>query len=274
MVNFAIVSKAIKVIFFSSAWLTILLGPNVSLAQSKAQSKTRIEVTKPTPFNASYEVYSGDSKIGEVIFSFKHVDNNNYTSEGSATTSGVLGLVPNVSASVKSSWKYINGHIQPVWYNYKASLAVINKKMFSVYDWSKYVATVNHNGTVRKVTLEDGDLDQSLVPLAVMQDMKRKKLRDEYRYVDRRRIKKYKFKIIGKEQVDTKLGRFDAVLVETIERKKKRHKVKRRTRFWSVPKLDYLPVRVTHKSGDDKEVVMSLTKLSGELGYRLKDKIK
>jgi len=267
--NFTIVSKAIKAILFGLACLTILPGSNVSLAQSKVQPKTRTEVTKPTPFSASYDLYNGSSKIGELIFSFKHVGNNNYTSEGSASTSGVLGLVPNVSASIKSSWKYINGHIQPVWYKYKASIVMVNKKMFSVYDWSSHVATVNHNGTVRKVRFEDGDLDQSLVPLAVMQDMKRQKLRDEYRYVDRRRIKKYKFKIIGNEQVDTKFGKFDAVLVETIEKSIKRKKKKRRTRFWSVPKLDYLPVRVTYKSGDDAEVVMLLTGLRGELGDRL-----
>ncbi len=269
--NLEIASRSIKVILFGSACLTISLGPGVSLAQSEVEHKTRTEVTKPTPFNASYEVYNGDSKIGEVLFSFKHVDNNNYTSEGIASTSGVIGLVPNVNASVKSSWKYINGHIQPVWYKYKTSIVMVNKKMFSVFDWSDHVATVTHNGTVRKVPLQDGDLDQSLVPLAVMQDMKRQKLRNEYRYVDRRRIKKYKFKIIGQDQVDTKLGRFDAVLVETIEKSKKRKKVKRQTRFWSVPKLDYLPVRITHKSGDDREVVMSLTKLSGELGDRLRN---
>ncbi len=259
----ATLSNYIKIVSFS---LALLLGTEVVLAQPDV---TKSKLAKPIPFSASYEVYNGDSKIGELIFSFKHVGNNNYTSEGTASTSGVLGLIPNVSASIKSRWKYINGHIQPVWYKYKASIVLVNKRMFSVYDWSSHVATVTHNKKVRKVPLEDGDLDQSLVPLAVMQDLKRKKLRDEYRYVDRRRIKKYKFKIIGQDQVDTKLGRFDAVLVETVQKSKKRNKPKRQTIFWSVPKLEYLPVRITYKSGDDAEVVMSLTKLSGELGSRL-----
>ena len=266
IINFAIVSRVIRVILFGSASVAISLGPGVSFAQPKVQT----EITKPTPFNASYEVYNGGSKIGVVTFSFEHLGGNNYASEGSASTSGILGLVPNVTASVKSNWKYVNGNIQPVRYRYRTSVTLASKKMLSVFDWSRHVATVTHNKVVRKIPLEDGDLDQSLVPLAVMLDMKRQKLRDEYRYVDRRRIKKYKFKIIGQEQIDTKLGRFEAVLVETIQKSKKRKKVKRRTMFWSVPKLDYLPVRITHKSGDGTEVVMSLTRLRGELGYRLK----
>lgn len=262
----ASLSNYIKIISFS---LALLPGSEVVLAQPDV---TKSKFAKPIPFSASYEVYNGDSKIGELIFSFKHVDNNNYTSEGTASTSGVLGLIPNVSASIKSSWKYINGHIQPVWYKYKSSIVMVNKRMFIVYDWSSHIATVTHNKTVRKVPLEYGDLDQSLVPLAVMQDLKRQKLRDEYRYVDRRRIKKYKFKIIGQDQVETKLGRFDAVLVETVQKSKKRNKPKRQTIFWSVPKLEYLPVRITYKSGDDTEVVMSLTKLSGELSSKLEEK--
>jgi len=257
--------KSTAIIICISFSLILFVKPDIASAKDKQQSNGL-----PTPFIASYDLHRGRLKIGGAVYAFEHTGDNNYSISGSAILSGLLILFPNVTASVQSHWSYIKGRIQPDRYQQSSSAAFVSKKMTSKFDWHKQLATVTHNQVVRKVPIEPGDLDQSLVPLAVMLDLKKGKLKTEYRYVDRRRIKKYSFKKIGQEQIKTSLGYFDAIIVETIQKSKKKNKIKRRSVFWAVPKLDYLPVRVSYKSGDSPEVVMSLTKLRGELGYKLK----
>lgn len=210
--------------------------------------------------------------MGESVYSLKRLGDNNYLLEGSAEPAGLLAFFPGTTAIEKSIWKFIKGSIQPVQYQYTFEAVTVKKKMISDFDWSSLVATVTHNKVTRRVPIKAGDLDHLLVPLAVMLDLKNGKLKSVYRYVDRRRIKQYEFKVIRNEWTQTSLGLFKTTLVETAQRSKKRNKIKRRTLFWGAPSLDYLPVRISHQSGDNAEIVMTLTKLRGELGYRLKSK--
>lgn len=270
-VNNAIYSftmNSVKIIFCVAISLTLFSKPDNSSAKEPSQSDS----ATPIPFSARYDLHRGGIKMGETEYSLKHLGENSYLLEGSAMPAGLLALFSGSTAIERSHWKYIDGRIQPVKYTYDLSSVFVNKKMLSIFDWSRLIATVTHNKTTRQVPIKAGDLDHSLVIVAVMLDMKKGKLNNEYRYVDRRRVKHYKFQKIGQEWIQTELGLFKAVLVETIQKSKKRNKIKRRSIFWCVPKLDYLPVRISHQTGDDTEVVMSLTRLRGELGDRLKNK--
>ncbi|MGQ0585605.1 MAG: DUF3108 domain-containing protein [Gammaproteobacteria bacterium] len=60
----------------------------------------------------------------------------------------------------------------------------------------------------------------------------------EYAMVDERRIRTYRFAITGRESVEVPAGKFDAVLVQRVDDKKKT------IRFWLAPGRDYMPVKV------------------------------
>ncbi|MGH8442918.1 MAG: DUF3108 domain-containing protein [Nevskiaceae bacterium] len=60
----------------------------------------------------------------------------------------------------------------------------------------------------------------------------------EYAMVDDHRIRNYRFAITGRESVEVPAGKFDAVLVQRVDDKKKTVK------FWLAPSRDYMPVKV------------------------------
>jgi len=260
--------RSAKLIYQIAASFLFISVTCTTSAKNPEAAELKNNLLRPTPFVARYDLYRGSIKMGESDYELKKLDNDFYQLEGIASPAGLLTLFPGATASEKSLWKYVGGDIQPVKYQYALKAAMIERKMVNVFDWTKKIATVSYDDRTRKVPIKKGDLDQSLVPIAVMLDLRKGKLEDAYRYVDRRRVKDYSFKKIGREWLQTDLGLFDTVLIETIQNSKK-NKPKRRTVFWGAPELDYLPVRITHQSGDDAEVVMTLTRLRGELGFKL-----
>lgn len=74
----------------------------------------------------------------------------------------------------------------------------------------------------------------------------------EFAMVDDRRIKRYRFAITGRETIEVPAGRFEAVLVQRVDDKKKT------TKFWLAPERDYMPVRVEQVKQGTVELKMVL----------------
>lgn len=261
----------IKLYFIVFGILISFSMPELSIADANNSVQVRADSSSLLTFIAKYDLYRGSIKMGESSYELKRLGDNNYLLEGRAAPAGLIALFPAATAVEKSYWQFVDGKIQPQQYKYSLKAAFVKKKMTSTFDWTSLIATVIHNKVTRTVPIKKGDLDRSLVPIAVMLDLKRGTLSTKYRYADRRRIKSYSFKKISQQWLQTDLGLFDTELVETTQKSKKKNKIKRRTVFWGAKKIDFLPVRISHQSGDDSEVVMVLTSLEGELGNKLKN---
>lgn len=74
----------------------------------------------------------------------------------------------------------------------------------------------------------------------------------EFAMVDNRRVKRYRFAITGRETVQVPAGKFEAVLVQRVDDKKKT------TRFWLAPSKEYMPVKVEQVKQGSVEVRMVL----------------
>ena len=74
----------------------------------------------------------------------------------------------------------------------------------------------------------------------------------EFAMVDERRVKKYRFAITGRETVEVPAGKFEAVLVQRVDDKKKT------TKFWLAPAKDYMPVKVEQVKQGSVELRMVL----------------
>ena len=69
--------------------------------------------------------------------------------------------------------------------------------------------------------------------------------------VDDDRFKSYRFRINGTEAVQTPAGTFDAVRVDSVERKRTQH-------FWLAPERDYIPVKIEQFKSGKLELRMTL----------------
>ena len=74
----------------------------------------------------------------------------------------------------------------------------------------------------------------------------------EFAMVDDHRIRRYRFAITGRETVEVPAGRFETVLVQRVDDKKKT------TKFWLAPERDYMPVRVEQVKQGTVELRMVL----------------
>ena len=93
----------------------------------------------------------------------------------------------------------------------------------------------------RSFAWKSGVLDELNAELQLREDLKSSGLKSSYWIADAKEIEARKFVKQGTETVKTPYGTFDTVKVVM-----KHDKPGRETIFWLAPKLDYLPVKVTH----------------------------
>jgi len=74
----------------------------------------------------------------------------------------------------------------------------------------------------------------------------------EFSMVDDRRIKAYRFAIMGREQIEVPAGRFEALRVERVD------SASRSSKFWLAPARDYMPVMVEATKDGTTELRMVL----------------
>ena len=84
-------------------------------------------------------------------------------------------------------------------------------------------------------------LDELNAELQIREDLKNGGLKSNYYIADAKEVEGRKFVKQGTETVSTKYGSFSTIKVVI-----KHNKPGRETTFWLAPKLDYLPVKVSH----------------------------
>ena len=93
----------------------------------------------------------------------------------------------------------------------------------------------------RSFAWKAGVLDELNAELQIREDLKNGSLKSTYYLADAKEVEALKFVRQGSESVKTNYGTFDTIKVAI-----KHDKPGRETIFWLAPKLDYLPVKVTH----------------------------
>jgi hypothetical protein len=86
-----------------------------------------------------------------------------------------------------------------------------------------------------------GVLDELNAELQLREDIKNGGLKSTYYLADAKEVEARKFVKQGSESIKTDYGTFDTIKVVM-----KHDKPGRETIFWLAPKLDYLPVKVSH----------------------------
>jgi hypothetical protein len=78
-----------------------------------------------------------------------------------------------------------------------------------------------------------------------------------YAVADGGKLKEYRFKVTGEEQIDTPYGRYNAVRVM----RDRGEDADRETLIWLAPELDYLIVRLEQTESDGKTYALLLKNL-------------
>ncbi|MCF7203215.1 DUF3108 domain-containing protein [Pseudomonas oligotrophica] len=129
------------------------------------------------------------------------------------------------------------------------------KKVEQRFDWDAKQVLGSDRGKPIQLALNRGLLDKSTYQLALQHEVAEGKQSMSYQVVDGDEIETYDFRVLGEEQVSTRVGQVDAIKVERV---RDPTQSKRQTILWFAKDWDYLLVRLHQVEKDGKEYQIML----------------
>lgn len=231
-------SKTLHFIFVTAPMITGASLSNHALAMS--------------PFQASYQFSYNNKNLGSATRTLSQQSGNNWIYNFSAKA-GVIA-----SASETSKFSFENGKINSNTFNRNSKILVHNDSMKIDFLPSSKLIKTKKGDKARSFAWEAGVLDELNAELQIREDLKNSALKSSYPLADAKEIENRRFVRQGNENIKTPYGTFNTVKVIIQHKKPERNTV-----FWLAPKLDYLPVKVTHNDGKSSYGLL-LTNYSGK----------
>lgn len=226
--------------------LRLLLVCGLALAALAARA------VEPQPSDATYVLSRGVITLGEARFRLEATDPNCWRYEYQAKPSGIARLfIGNVTE--RSDFCMADGKVLSQ--NFEFKRADKSEDNFSLsFNWKDAVVR-SSAGEMRP--LETGMVDRLAMQVAVQNWVIARKGEvgpEEFAItkVEDDRVKVYRFRVTGRETVETPGGTFDAVKVERVDDPKKS------TISWLAPERGWLAVKVQQTRKGDEQLKMLL----------------
>ena len=200
----------------------------------------------PAFFEATYKLYSNDTKIGRMERSFYEKEPNNYVFTSKSKTTGLISLFRKDRIIEISNWNYIDSNILPLHYSYKHTGSKKNRDVEINFNWNEQKIINRVNDSIWQMKTQTGILDKLLYQLVIMIDLKSGNIPEKYMVADGGKIKEYVFAYIQDEVIETPIGSFNTMKFSLYK------KNKQETFLWCAYDLDFLPIKVITKENDGK----------------------
>lgn len=188
------------------------------------------------PFQASYQFEYNGKNMGSATRTLSKTSTNGWKYVFAAKA-GVI------ASATETSTFSLNGHqIVSNSFSRTSKILVHSNTMSIKFNPSAKTINTVKDKEKRSFAWKSGALDELNAELQIREDLKSAGLKSSYQLADAKEIESRKFVKSGSEKITTKYGAFDTIKVII-----KHNKPGRETIFWLAPKLDYLPVKVTHQ---------------------------
>ena len=145
------------------------------------------------------------------------------------------------SATESSRFSFNGKQIQSSSFSRSSKILVHNNTMSINFNPAAKTINTKKDKEARSFAWKAGVLDELNAELQLREDIKNGGLKSTYYLADAKEVEARKFVKQGSESIKTDYGTFDTIKVVM-----KHDKPGRETIFWLAPKLDYLPVKVSH----------------------------
>lgn len=187
------------------------------------------------PFQASYQFSYNNKNLGSATRSLSQ-QGNQWVYKFSAKAGGIA------SASETSQFSFANNKIASQKFSRTSKMLVHSDSLSIHFNPSSKIINTKKDDKARAFAWQAGVLDELNAELQLREDLKNgNALQARYFIADHKAVDERKFIKQGNETVKTDFGTFNTVKVVLQHSKPGRNTV-----FWLAPKLDYLPVKVTH----------------------------
>jgi len=242
---------------FLANYLRLLIVP-MMLAYLSPASAT--EGQSYPEFTAVYDAHISGIRMGEASFSLRRLDNGDYVYQRKSTSVGFASLFGKRVSSATSRWRFTDNGIQVLEFQSMREDGDADANLHLIFDWK--TAQVKNVSTADpwQSKMPEGTLDSLVMQLALLLELRDGKTEFQYPVAHQGRIKQYRFKQTGKERIELPMGEFNSLIVERLGEDRDK------TRIWSVPELNYFPVRFLKqkKNGAKKELLLRKIEFVGE----------
>lgn len=171
-------------------------------------------------------------------------------------TSEAAALMAGISETTRFDY-HPSTPIKPLSYHYLRQVLGKRREARIEFDWTRRTATTVVKDRPWQMKIPPGAQDKLSYQLQLRLDLLAGKTAMTYSVADGGKLKQYRFKVTGEEEVDTPYGRFAAVRVM----RDRGEDAERETLLWLAPELDYLIVRLEQTEADGKTYALLLKNL-------------
>lgn len=188
-----------------------------------------------SPFQANYQFAYNGKNMGSATRTLSK-SGNNWTYVFAAKA-GVIASATETSKFTLNTTQLVSNS-----FSRSSKILVHNNVMNIKFNPSAKTINTTKDSEKHAFSWKAGVLDELNAELQIREDLKSGGLKSNYLISDAKGIDNRKFVKQGNETVKTNYGTFDTIKVVM-----KHDKPGRETIFWLAPKLDYLPVKVSHE---------------------------
>jgi len=210
------------------------LGVTAGLTTAMVLTGLSHQTFAMTPFQANYQFSYNGKNMGSATRTLSK-SGNNWTYVFAAKAGGVA------SATETSRFTFNNGKIGSSSFSRTSKILVHSNTMSINFNPSSKTISTKKDDEKRSFAWRADVLDELNAELQIREDLKNSGLKANYYIADAKEVEGRKFVKQGSETISTKYGSFSTIKVVI-----KHNKPGRETTFWLAPKLDYLPVKVSH----------------------------
>ncbi len=215
------------------------IGMTVGLTSALVFTGMSSQVFAMTPFQASYQFSYNGKNLGSATRTLSK-SGNNWTYVFAAKAAAIA------SATETSQFTFNNGKIGSSSFTRSSKVLVHNNSMNIKFNPSAKTITAKKDDKTHTYAWKLGALDELNAELQIREDLKSSGLKSSYLIADNKELEVRKFVQQGSENIKTSYGTFNTIKVVM-----QHEKPGRQTIFWLAPKLDYLPVKVSHVDKKD-----------------------
>jgi len=209
----------------------------------------------PKPFTATYDVSFRGMRAGSLTFKLsRDPATGRYTYETTADPSMLARFVVSSAASERSVMEIGPEGVRPLEWRLDDGKSGADKDGKLQFDWTRNTASGEIEGETINLGLEPGLQDRLSIQVSVVTSLLRGQDPGTIPLIDDNRVKRYSYVKKEASVIETKLGKLDTVVYEST-----RVGSNRQSRFWMVPKMEYVAARAEQVRKGKVETVMVLT---------------
>lgn len=199
------------------------------------------------PFTVRYAWTLKGLSAGTSTVTLKRLAGDRWSYSSRSVARGLFRLIASGDITQDSTMRVIGTQVLPERYRGDDGTGSTGRDVQLDFDWQTQRARGIYEDTAVDIAIEPGVHDDMSVQIALILALNKSTPPTGFKLVDRNLFKEYTYSTAGTAQLDTPLGRQQAVLFRS-----QRIGSKSSTLYWCAPALGFLPIKVERHDANDK----------------------